>query len=76
MDIQEIIAQLKDKFGDKVDVAAVTEHFKDQDTSKFSFAEIIEKVKGKGLVGDLDGDGIEESTIDEIKGKISSLFGK
>lgn len=76
MDIQAIIAQLKDKFGDKVDVAGITEHFKGQDTSKFSFAEIVEKVKGKGLVGDLDGDGIEESTIDEIKGKISSLFGK
>lgn len=76
MDITSIISQLKDKFGDKVDVAAVTEHFKGVDTSKFSFAEIIEKIKGKGLVGDLDGDGVEESTIEEIRGKIGSLFGK
>lgn len=76
MDITSIIAQLKDKFGDKVDVAAVTEHFKGVDTNNFSFSDIIEKVKGKGLVGDLDGDGVEESTFEEIKGKIGSIFGK
>ena len=38
--------------------------------------EIIEKVKGAGLIGDLDGDGVQESVIDEIKGKIGGIFGK
>ena len=46
------------------------------DTSKFSMEEIIEKVKGSGLIGDLDGDGVQESVIEEIKGKIGGLFGK
>ena len=36
--------------------------------------EIVEKVKGSGLIGDLDGDGVQESVIDEIKGKIGGLF--
>lgn len=76
MEIQSIIAQLKDKFGDKIDVATITEKLKGMDLGNFSMTEIIEKVKGAGLIGDLDGDGVKESVIDEIKGKIGDLFGK
>ena len=76
MEIQSIIAQLKDKFGDKFDVATVTEKLKGMDLGNFSMTEIIEKVKGAGLIGELDGDGVKESVIDEIKGKIGSLFAK
>ena len=76
MDIQEIIGQLKDKFGDKVDVDAITAHFKGTDTSNFSVTDIIEKVKNAGFLGDLDGDGVNEGLVEEIKGKIGSLFGK
>lgn len=76
MDIQSIMAELKAKFGDKFDVATVTEKLKGIDTSKFSMDEIVEKLKGKGLVGDLDGDGVQESAFEEIKGKVSGLFGK
>lgn len=76
MDIQKIVADLKEKFGDKIDVAAVQEHFKGADLSKLSFTEIVAKVKDGGLLGDLDGDGVKESPIEEIKGKIGSLFGK
>ena len=39
-------------------------------------SEIIEKVKSSGLIGDLDGDGVQESVIEEIKGKIGGIFGK
>lgn len=74
MDFESIMTELKSKFGDKFDVAAVKEHFKDMDMSKFSMSEIMEKVKSVGL-GDLDGDGVKESAFEEIKGKISSLFG-
>lgn len=74
MDFESIIGELKGKFGDKFDVSAVKEHFKDMDLSKFSASEIMEKVKSIGL-GDLDGDGVKESAFEEIKGKISSLFG-
>lgn len=76
MDIQNIISELQSKFGGKIDVSAITEHLKGIDTSKFSISEIIEKVKGAGLVGDLDGDGVKESAFEEIKGKIGNIFGK
>ncbi len=76
MDISEIISSLKDKFGDKLDVAKVTEMFKGQDMSKLSMTEIIAKVKtGGGILGDLDGDGVVENPLEELKGKASKLFG-
>lgn len=76
MDIQSIISELTSKFGGNFDVTKVTEHLKGIDTSKFSMSEIIEKVKGEGLIGDLDGDGVKESVFEEIKGKIGGIFGK
>lgn len=76
MDIQNILSELTSKFGGSFDISAVTVHLKGIDTSKFSMEEIIEKVKSSGLIGDLDGDGVVESPLDEIKGKIGSLFGK
>lgn len=76
MDIQNILSELTSKFGNSFDVSAVTEHLKGIDTSNFSISEIIEKVKGAGLIGDLDGDGVQESVIEEIKGKIGNMFGK
>lgn len=76
MDLQNILSELTSKFGGSFDVSAVTEHLKGIDTSKFSITEIIEKVKGAGLIGDLDGDGVKESAFEEIKGKIGSIFGK
>ena len=76
MDIQNILSELTSKFGNSFDVSAVTEHLKGIDTSNFSISEIIEKVKGAGLIGYLDGDGVQESVIEEIKGKIGNMFGK
>lgn len=76
MDLQSIISELTSKFGGSFDISAVTEHLKGIDTSNFSMTEIIEKVKESGLIGDLDGDGVQESVIEEIKGKIGGLFGK
>ncbi|MCM1505066.1 MAG: hypothetical protein NC127_07710 [Muribaculum sp.] len=76
MDLDNILSELTSKFGGSFDLAAVTEHLKGIDTSKFSMSEIIEKVKSSGLIGDLDGDGVKESAFEEIKGKISDIFGK
>lgn len=76
MDIQNILSELTSKFGDKIDIEKVKEHLSDIDTSKFSFSEIVEKIKGAGILGDLDGDGVKESAFEEIKGKIGSMFGK
>ena len=67
MEINEIISQLKDKFGNSINVEQITEKLKGFDHSKMSFTEIIAKLK--------DGDGKVESTIDELKGKASQMFG-
>lgn len=75
MEISEVITKLKDQFGDKINVAKITEMFKGQDLSKFSMSEIIAKVKEGGLLGDLDGDGKVENVLDELKGKASDLLG-
>ncbi|MCM1338020.1 MAG: hypothetical protein NC187_10190 [Candidatus Amulumruptor caecigallinarius] len=76
MEIQNILSELTQRFGGgSFNIAAVTEHLKGIDTSKFSMDEIIAKVKGSGLIGDLDGDGVQESAFEEIKGKLGSLFG-
>lgn len=77
MDVQNIISEMTSKFGGQFDVTQVTELIKGMgDTGNFSITEIIEKVKDAGLIGDLDGDGVQESVIDEIKGKIGGIFGK
>ena len=76
MDIQEMVGQFKDKFGDKIDVAAIKEHFKGVDTKNLSMSDLIKKAKEANLLGDLDGDGKEEGLIEEIKGKLGGLFGK
>lgn len=76
MDIQEVIGQLKDKFGDKIDIASVTEKLKGVDLSKFNFNQILEKLNLSSLMGDLDGDGVKEGFFDEVKGKIGGIFGK
>ncbi len=75
MEISEVITKLKDQFGDKINVAKITEMFKGQDLGKLSMSEIIAKVKDGGLLGDLDGDGKVESVLDELKGKASGLLG-
>jgi len=76
MDIQEVIGKLKDKFGDKIDVANVTQSLKGMDLSKFNFNEILDKLNLSNLVGDLDGDGVKEGVIKEVKDKVSGIFGK
>lgn len=75
MEINEIISQLKDKLGDSVNVEQITEKLSGFDHSKMSFTEIVAKLKDGNIIGDLDGDGKVESTIDELKGKAAQMFG-
>ncbi len=75
MEINEIISQLRDKFGDSVNVGQITEKLNGFDHSKMSFTEIVAKLKNGNILGDLDGDGKVESTVDELKGKASQMFG-
>lgn len=73
MEITEIIGNLKDKFGDTFDVTKVTEKLNGFDLKNMDMSEITSKLSG--LIGDLDGDGVQEGIIDEIKGKIGGIFG-
>ncbi len=73
MEITEIIESLKGKFGDKFDVTKVTERLQGFDLKNMNMSDITSKLSD--LVGDLDGDGVKEGLIDEIKGKIGGIFG-
>lgn len=75
MDIQTVLAELTSKFGGNLDISAITKQLQGMDLSKLSMTDIITKVQQSGLIGDLDGDGVQESLIDEIKGKLGGLFG-
>lgn len=75
MDIQQIISQLQGKFGNSIDVPQITKMLQGMDLSKISFNDIVSKLTAGGLIGDLDGDGVQESLIDEIKGKAGDMLG-
>ncbi len=75
MDIQQIISQLQGKFGNSLDVPQITKMLQGMDLSKISFNDIVSKLTAGGLIGDLDGDGVQESLIDEIKGKAGGMLG-
>lgn len=84
MDIQQVIANLKEKFGDKIDTAAITAKLQGMNLKGMDMTQIIAKLKAEGgtiseklggLIGDLDGDGVKESPLEEIKGKASQMFG-
>lgn len=75
MEIQEIITQLQSKFGNGLDITKITESLKGFDHSGMSFTDIVAKIKEGGLLGDLDGDGVQESFVEEIKGKAGQIFG-
>lgn len=74
MEITEIIENLKGKFGDTFDVTKVTERLQGFDLKNMNMGDITSKLSD--LVGDLDGDGVQEGLIDELKGKFSGIFGK
>lgn len=71
MDINQIIAQVKEKFGDKIDVDKVKVWLSSIDLSKVSLPEIMEKLKASGMAGAGDLKGAAES----LKSKASDLLG-
>lgn len=75
MDIQTVVAELTSKFGKNIDTTAITKMLQGVDLSKLSMTDIIAKVQQGGLLGDLDGDGVQESLIDEIKGMVGNKLG-
>lgn len=80
MDIQQIIAQLKDKFGDNFDIAKVTSALKDLDLKNLDFSEIVSKLHASGLLNNVNLDSLKGSVLDSLKekagGMLGGLFGK
>lgn len=80
MDIQEILNQLKEKFGDSFDVAKVTEALKGLDLKNLSLPDIAHKLGADGLLKNVNLDNVKDSVLDAVKGKagdmLGGLFGK
>ena len=80
MDIQAIIAQLKEKFGDSFDIAKVTDALKGIDLKNLDFAEIVSKLHASGLLNNVALDSVKGNVLDGLKekagGMLGGLFGK
>ncbi|MBD5191454.1 MAG: hypothetical protein HDS88_05145 [Bacteroidales bacterium] len=80
MDIQEIIKQLTDKFGDNFDISKVTEALKSIDLKNLSFTDIVSKLSSQGLLQNVNLDSIKGNVVDELKekagGMLGGIFGK
>ncbi|MDE7409688.1 MAG: hypothetical protein K2N09_06670 [Muribaculaceae bacterium] len=80
MDIQQILAQLKDKFGDNFDIAKVTSELKGLDLKNLDFSEIVSKLHASGLLNNVNLDSLKGNVIDGLKekagGMLGGLFGK
>ncbi len=87
MDFGQILGGLQSQLGDKVDLSSIKGP---QDLSKLTqmlngaelpsaAKDLLSKLQAGGA-GDLDGDGVQESLADELKGKaeqvLGGLFGK
>ena len=57
----------------KAVIISGTERLQGFDLKNMNMSDITSKLSD--LVGDLDGDGVKEGLIDEIKGKIGGIFG-
>ncbi len=75
MDIQEIISQLKGKFGDSFDISKVTAALKLLDLKNLSLTDIISKLTADGLLGNVGLDSVKDNVIDGLKNKAGSMLG-
>lgn len=80
MDIQQIIAQLTQHFGDNFDISKVTSALKGLDLKNLDFKEIVSKLHADGLLNNINLDNInldsvKGSVLDGIKEKAGSVLG-
>lgn len=78
MDIQQIIAQLQEKFGNSIDISKITNILKGLDLKNLSLSDIIAKLKADGVLGNLDGvkDNLVDGLKDKAAGMLGGMFGK
>lgn len=83
MDFGKILGGLQSQLGSNVDLSSIKGP---QDLGKLTqmlngvelpdaAKDLISKLQTGGGVGDLDGDGVQESLADELKGKAEQLLG-
>lgn len=73
MNIQEILAQLKEKFGDSFDISKVTTLLQGLDLKNLNLSDIISKLNAEGL---LKNDDLIDSLKNKAGGMLGNLFGK
>lgn len=80
MDIQQIISQLTQHFGDNFDIAKVTSALKGIDLKNIDFKDIVSKLHADGLLNNINLDSVKGSVLDGLKdkagGMLGGLFGK
>ena len=80
MDSQQIIAHLKENFGDNFDIAKVTSALKGIDLKNLNISEIVSKLHADGLLENVNLDSLKGNVIDGLKekagGMLGGLFGK
>lgn len=70
MDIQTILSQLKEKFGDSFDISKVTSVLKGLDLKNLSLTDIISKLHADGLLSN-----VSNLNLDSLKEKAGSMLG-
>ncbi len=80
MDIQQIIAHLKENFGDNFDIAKVTTALKGFDLKNLNITEIVSKLHADGLLKNINLDSMKGNVLDGLKekagGMLGGIFGK
>ncbi len=80
MDIQQIIAHLKENFGDNFDIAKVTTVLKGFDLKNLNITEIVSKLHADGLLKNINLDSMKGNVLDGLKekagGMLGGIFGK
>lgn len=80
MDIQQIIGQLTQHFGDNFDIAKVTSALKGIDLKNLDFKDIVSKLHADGLLNNVNLDSLKGNVLDGLKekagGMLGGLFGK
>lgn len=80
MDIQQIIAHLKENFGDNFDIAKVTSALKGFDLKNLNITEIVSKLHADGLLKNVNLDSVKGNVMEGLKekagGMLGGLFGK
>ncbi len=75
MDIQQIIAHLKENFDDNFDIAKVTNALKGFDLKNLNITEIVSKLHADGLLKNVNLDSVKGNVLDGLKDKAGDMLG-